>query len=65
MWRQVGLLHPPACAAAVIFMEGEPEIKNMDWLFVICPVLLDACLLVTCAVFINNLSPDRSYPQFW
>jgi len=62
---KMGLLHPPACAAAVIFMEGEPEIKNMDWLYVVCPVLLDSILLVVCAVFINNLSPDRSYPQFW
>lgn len=62
---KVGLLHPPACAAAVIFMEGEAEIKNMDWLFVLCPVLLDCVLLVACAVVINNLSPNRAYPLFW
>lgn len=99
---------PAICARP----EGEdccsrvPAPQNMDWLYVVCPVLFDSVIVIVCAVrlvqkscppgsfgsqrhsavcrqclcvsvltadahdavlqvLINNLSPDRSYPQFW
>lgn len=52
----------------MILMETDPslpEVANMGWMFIVSPVLLDACVLIACSILLNNLSPDRSYPQFW
>jgi len=58
---KTGLLHPPACAAAVIFLAGDPlvsfaskvvagndfahQVRNMGWLFIVIPVTFD-CVVI-------------------
>lgn len=62
---KAGLIHPPSCSACLIYGMGLPYVKNIGWLYIACPVLLDCVLLLIAAVLINNLSKDRSYPLYW
>jgi CBS-domain-containing membrane protein len=52
--------HPPAGSNPfIVFLVGA------NWEFLIMPTLLGAILLVIVALFYNNISSDRSYPQYW
>lgn len=60
-----GLIHPPAVACAIIYLEGGPEVKNARWMFLAVPVLLDSILMLCLALLINNASRTRQYPLYW
>mmetsp|Transcript_7547 Transcript_7547/g.25717 ORF Transcript_7547/g.25717 Transcript_7547/m.25717 type:complete len:572 (-) Transcript_7547:133-1848(-) len=62
---KLGIIHPPSCSACVIYTMGLPYVKNLGWLYLACPVLLDCVLLVVVSLLFNNLSKDRSYPLYW
>lgn len=52
--------HPPAGSNPfIVFMMGA------DWAFLFMPTLIGAVLLVVVSVFYNNLSKERSYPNYW
>lgn len=38
---QFGLFNPPACACSVIYLAGRTQIKNLGWMYIACPILLD------------------------
>lgn len=61
----VGLIHPPAGAASVIYISGNDTVKNLSWLFLALPVLADIFVLIGMAIVINNMSRKRKYPLFW
>ena len=60
-----GLMHPPAAACCLIFVSGGPRIKNLGYLYIFFPVLLDVSIMVFLALAINNLAPNRKYPVYW
>ena len=53
-------LHPPGGATAFIAIY-----TGQDFSFILSPVGLGAILLVIVAVFVNNISSQRKYPDFW
>ena len=60
-------LHPPGGATALIAVTGGVQVQRLGYLYVLCPVLLGATILLVVALAINNLStnPKRHYPVYW
>ena len=58
-------LHPPGGATALIAVIGGPKIHALGFLYAFVPAGLGALLLVVIALLINNLSPNRRYPEYW
>ena len=60
----LGCINPPAAAASLVYATGNARVKSAGWLFI--PVHLAGCaIMVLIAIFLNNLSAKRRYPQFW
>lgn len=53
-------LHPPGGATAFVAVY-----TGQDLSFVLSPVGLGAICLILVALFVNNLSPERKYPDYW
>jgi len=56
---KLGVTHPPAGAAALLFSTGQYDWGNM--LF----VLVGNIIAIGAATVINNFSDYRHYPTFW
>ena len=63
--QRVGLLHPPAGAAALIFVIGEERITSLGLLYLVLPLLVGNLLCVLVAMTINNASHVRQYPVWY
>ncbi len=55
-------LHPPASAVALLAVVGGEPIYREGYLYVLDPVGLNALLMLTAALIINNLLPGHRYP---
>lgn len=55
-------LHPPGGATALIAVTGSDELKNLEYWYVISPVLVGSLILLFVALFFNNITSDRQYP---
>ena len=61
----LGLTHPPAGAAVLVFLFYPESIRQMGLLFYV-PVYLGCFILVMMALVINNSFSFRpAYPRFW
>jgi len=60
-----GLMHPPAAACCFIFVSGGPRVKNLGYLFIFFPILMDVAIMLVLAIVINNCSENRRYPVYW
>jgi len=58
-------LHPPGGATALIAIIGSEVVHSLGYLFVLLPVVLGAVILLTVGLVVNNLGPDRRYPESW
>jgi CBS-domain-containing membrane protein len=58
-------LHPPGGATALIAVIGGDAIHNLGYLYVLIPVGLGAVVMLIIALLVNNLAPNRRYPEFW
>lgn len=58
-------LHPPGGASALIAVIGSPKIHALGFFYVLAPVALGAAIMLLVALLINNIPPQRSYPEFW
>lgn len=58
-------LHPPGGATALWAVIGTPLIHKLGYLFILIPAALGAVVLLIIAIFVNNLSGDRKYPEYW
>lgn len=58
-------IHPPGGATALIAVIGSDHIHQMKYWYVLSPILSGAFIMLVVAVVINNLSPQRRYPEFW
>ncbi len=58
-------LHPPGGATALIAVIGGDSIHHLGYLYALIPVGLGAILLLAVALVVNNIAPQRRYPEFW
>ena len=58
-------LHPPGGATALIAVIGGNNIHELGYTYVATPIGIGAILLLLIALVINNISPQRRYPQYW
>lgn len=56
-------LHPPGGATALIANIGSPKIHALGYLYVLSPVLLGCIILLLIAIFFNNQTRHRHYPN--
>ena len=58
-------LHPPGGATALIAVIGSEHIHRLGWWYPLMPVTLGVLILLLVALLLNNLAPDRRYPEIW
>ncbi|MFZ1986654.1 MAG: HPP family protein [Desulfatitalea sp.] len=58
-------LHPPGGATALIAVIGGDAVHQLGYLYVLMPAGLGAVVLLVVALLVNNLAPNRRYPEFW
>jgi CBS-domain-containing membrane protein len=58
-------LHPPGGATALIAVIGGEKIHALGFWYALVPVAAGAALMLLIAVVVNNLVPERKYPEFW
>jgi CBS-domain-containing membrane protein len=58
-------LHPPGGATALIAVIGGDSIHHLGYFYALIPVGLGAVLLLAVALVVNNIAPQRRYPEFW
>ncbi len=58
-------LHPPGGATVLIPVIGGPKIQQLGYLYVLLPVASGILIMLAVALIINNLAPNRRYPEFW
>lgn len=58
-------IHPPGGATALIAVSGSEKIQQMHFWYVLSPIFTGALVMLVVALLINNLSPNRRYPEFW
>lgn len=56
-------LHPPGGATALIAVNGSDTVKNLGYEYVLFPVLVGVLILFVVALFFNNLTARRHYPN--
>ncbi|MFT3991634.1 MAG: HPP family protein [Luteolibacter sp.] len=63
--HQLRCIHPPGGATALTAVFGGPAIQKLGFGFVVCPVLLNAVVMVAVAVAFNFGFGWRRYPAAW
>jgi CBS-domain-containing membrane protein len=58
-------LHPPGGATALIAVMGGESIHQLGYWYVLMPTALGAIVLLVIALLVNNVAPNRRYPEFW
>lgn len=58
-------LHPPGGATALIAVIGSDQIHAAGFTYVLIPATLGPVILLVVALVINNLAPNRRYPEIW
>ena len=63
--QRLNLLHPPAGAAALIFISAKEKITSLGWFYLVMPLLVGNVFCCIMAMLINNACKERQYPVFW
>lgn len=58
-------LHPPGGATALIAVVGSQRIHDLGFLYLLAPVGVGVLILLLVALLVNNLCPNRRYPEVW
>ena len=58
-------LHPPGGATALIAVIGGDSVHQLGYLYAVIPAGLGALVMLIIALLINNIAPNRRYPEFW
>ena len=56
-------MHPPGGATALIAVNGSTAVKSLGYEYVIFPVFVGVLILFLVALFFNNLTSKRHYPN--
>jgi CBS-domain-containing membrane protein len=59
---QFGCIHPPGGATAFTAVMGGEAIQELGYMYVLCPILSNVCLMLLLAVLINAPFRWRRYP---
>lgn len=62
---QFKCIHPPGGATAFIAVMGGEAIRDLGYVYVLCPVLLNAGVMFALAVIVNYPFSWRRYPAAW
>jgi len=62
--ERTNTVHPPGGATALLYAIT-PPMQTFGLIFVFAPAFLGAVVMVLMGVAMNNLSPERAYPQRW
>eukprot|EP00930_Biecheleria_cincta_P032441 TRINITY_DN22516_c0_g1_i1.p1 TRINITY_DN22516_c0_g1~~TRINITY_DN22516_c0_g1_i1.p1 ORF type:complete len:413 (+),score=59.57 TRINITY_DN22516_c0_g1_i1:45-1283(+) len=62
--ERTNTVHPPGGAAALLYAIT-PPMQAFGWSYVFAPAFLGATIMLSMGVVMNNLSPERTYPQRW
>lgn len=63
--QRLGVLHPPAGAASLIFVSAGQRITDLGWMYLIMPLLVGNLVCCCMAALVNNLCKTRQYPVFF
>ncbi len=58
-------LHPPGGATALIAVIGGEKVHHLGYGYAFFPAAAGAMVLLIVALLVNNLSPNRRYPEYW
>lgn len=58
-------VHPPGGATALIAVIGGEQVHHLGFWYVLAPAGLGAVVLLIIALLVNNLAPNRRYPEHW
>ncbi len=58
-------LHPPGGATALIAVIGGDAVHQLGYLYALIPAGSGALIMLIVGLLINNLAPNRRYPEFW
>ncbi len=58
-------LHPPGGATALIAVIGSQKIHTLGYLYILIPAGLGAVIMLVVALLVNNIPPNRRYPEYW
>lgn len=58
-------LHPPGGATALIAVVGSNQIHGLGLLYAAAPAGAGALILLAVGLLVNNLPPNRRYPEVW
>ncbi len=58
-------LHPPGGATALIAVIGSDQVHALGYLYALVPAGFGALILLIIALLVNNMSANRSYPEYW
>jgi CBS-domain-containing membrane protein len=58
-------LHPPGGATALIAVIGGAKVHGLGFLYAFLPAGAGAVVLLIVALAVNNLSKNRTYPEYW
>jgi CBS domain-containing membrane protein len=56
-------IHPPGGATALIAVIGSKQIKDLGFLYPLCPVASGVAIMLGVAVLVNNIPDNRRYPK--
>ena len=62
---KLGLTHPPAGAAALIFVTGGARTTDLGFMYLLIPLTAGNLICCACAMVYNNCFEGRRYPIFW
>lgn len=58
-------LHPPGGATALIAVIGGEKIHDLGFLYAFMPAGTGALIILIVGLIVNNLSKNRTYPEYW
>lgn len=58
-------VHLPGGATALIAIIGGKKIHDLGFLYAFIPAGAGALILLLVALFVNNISKNRKYPEYW
>ncbi len=58
-------LHPPGAATALLAINGGDSIQALGFSYAFLPIMVNALILVICALLFNNLLSRHRYPAAW
>ncbi|MBI5063482.1 MAG: HPP family protein [Desulfatitalea sp.] len=62
----VGLIHFKLLdQTGLMLIIGGDAVHRLGYLYVLMPAGLGAVVLLLVALLVNNLAPNRRYPEFW